>query len=73
MDLVAVCQQRCCDEDSSKTTFLAVPSVTTVVCRVIWGDEVSGELPFYIYHGLNAITHTELLERRRGGGDSPLD
>ena len=54
-------------------TFLLVPSVTSVVCRVIWDDALSSGLLFYIYHGPNAITHTELLEMRGGGWDSPLD
>lgn len=53
-------------------TFLLVPSVASIVCRVIWDDALGGKLLFYIYHGPNAITHTELLERR-GGWDSPLD
>ncbi len=54
-------------------TFLLVPSVTGIVCRVIWDDALSSELLFYIFHGPNAITHTELLERRGGGWDSPVD
>lgn len=72
---LSVWKQQRCDGDGffENNTFLPVPSVTSVICRVIWDDALSGELLFCIYHGPNAIIHTELLERRGGGGDGPVD
>lgn len=50
-----------------------VPSVLSVVRRVIREDALCGELLLYIHHGCNAITHSELLDGEVGGWGSPVE